>query len=212
MGWLTVAGTPPVLDRFNAQIPERLLELADLSRQPLLITPDPVLEEDLERFVGDLEIFLGAEIQIVNPIDLGDESLRQLWLNAGIVLLAGGTGAFWHELIAERLFRIRPQEILAEGAVLFAFGPAAGVMGAWMLDSKDQHIDQGLGWIIGAVVIATNHDPAEIAAIRNHLEDREGVFALGLPDGAMLALGPRGEVEVWSEKAPVLLLGSGWQR
>lgn len=212
MGWLALSGVPPVLDKSSAKISERLLELSDLSRQPLLFTPDPSVSEEVQRFVSDLEILLGLEIQIVNPADLGDEALRDLWLNAGIMILTGGSPAYWEELVGDRLFRMRPQEILAEGAVLFAVGVPASVMGAWRLDSAQMGVEKGLGWVIGGVTITTNSDPAEIAVVRNHLEEREGVYALGLPDGALLALGPHSEIEVWTEKAPVLLLGKGWQK
>jgi hypothetical protein len=212
MGWLVLAGAPPSLDQAGAQISERLLEVADLSRVPLLLTPKGNTSSAIQEFMEDLEILLGTEIQTIHPGELGDEELQGLWLNAGIIIVTGGTQDYWSELFNERLFKIRPQEILAEGAILFSFDTAASLMGVWTLDQQLLEIRKGLGWIMGSIVIPTNTDPAEIAAVHNHLEEHEGIFALGLPDDAVLALGPHDQVEVWTDRAPVLLLGRGWQR
>jgi hypothetical protein len=212
MGWLVLAGIPPALGQAGAQISERLLEVADLSRPPLLLSPDSSLPEEIQTFLEDIQTLLGVELHAVNPAELEDEDLRDLWLTAGIMIMAGGTQLFWQELVDGRLFRIRPQEILAEGSVLFAFGPSASLMGAWMLDDELHVLEQGLGWILGSIVLPINEDPAEIAAVHNHLEEKVGAIALALPDGAMLALGPDNQIEVWTEKAPVLLLGKGWQQ
>lgn len=212
MGWLVLAGVPSRMDQAGAQISERLLDVADLSRPPLLLSPSSTLPQEINGFLADVHTLLDVELQIVNPGDLEDEALRGLWLNAGIVIMAGGSQRFWQELIDGRLFRVRPQEILAEGSVLFAFGPAASVMGTWTLDHNTHEIEPGLGWILGSIVLPSNEDPADIASVHNHLEESEGAIALGLPDGAVLALGPDNQVEVWTESAPVLLLGKGWQR
>jgi hypothetical protein len=126
--------------------------------------------------------------------------------------MAGGSQQFWREFIDVRLFRGYPQEILADGSVLFAFGSVSSLMGDWMLEAGTHDLIKGLGWVPGSIVLPTNEDPAEIASVHNHLEEHEGVFALGLPDGAMLALGPDNQVEVWTEAAPVLLFGKGWKQ
>jgi hypothetical protein len=212
MGWLALAGSAPSLNQSGAQISERLLELADLSQVPLLLTPVETLSTELQEFVEDLGILLSHEVQVIHPDDLAEQELRELWLNAGIVIMAGGSQAYWREVISERLFKIQPQEILAEGAVLFCFGACASLMGAWAFNQELLEIEKGLGWVFGSLVVPTNTDPAEIAAVHNHLEERANVFALGLPDGAVLALGPEGQVEVWTQKAPVLLFGRGWQQ
>jgi len=36
-------------------------------------------------------------------------------------------------------------------------------------------------------------------------------YAVGLGEGSVLALGPRGEVEVWGEARPTVTLGRGWR-
>jgi hypothetical protein len=36
-------------------------------------------------------------------------------------------------------------------------------------------------------------------------------YAVGLAETAVLALGPQGEVEVWSSVPPRLLLGKAWR-
>jgi hypothetical protein len=211
MGWLALAGSPPGLDQAGAQLSERLLEVADLSRPPVVFTPEPQLSSDLEQFVEDLEILLGVKIQILNPNELNDEELQNVWLNAGIMIMASGTQSFWRDVISGRLFHNRPQEILAEGAVLFALGEPAGLMGAWTLNQDLHELEPALGWIASSIVLPKDENPASIAPVHNLLEEQQGAFALGLPDGALLALGPDEQVEVWTEVAPVLLLGKGWQ-
>jgi hypothetical protein len=212
MGWLALAGSPPQLNQAGAQISERILEIADLSRPPLIFYPEPSLSPHLKMFTDDLEILLENKFQVVQPNDYEDVELRELWLNAGIMIMGGGSQAYWHGLIGKRLFRTKPQEILAEGALLFAFGSSAGLMGAWAYNQGIHELEAGLGWIMGGIVLPTNTDPAEIAAVRNHIEGHEDIIALGLPDGALLALGPDDQVEVWTEEAPVLLLGKGWRQ
>jgi hypothetical protein len=212
MGWLALAGSPPQLNQAGVQISERLLEIADLSRPPLIFNPERSLRPDLKLFIDDLEILLGNEIQNVHPDELEEAELREQWLNAGIMIMGGGSQAYWRELIGMRLFQTEPQEILAEGALLFVFGACASLMGAWTFNQRLHELEQGLGWVMGSIVLPTNSDPAEISAVRNYLNDHEDIVALGLPDGALLALGPDDQVEVWTEKAPVLLLGKGWQQ
>jgi hypothetical protein len=37
-------------------------------------------------------------------------------------------------------------------------------------------------------------------------------YALGLPPGAIVAIGPEGEAEVWGDIRPTLALGRGWSQ
>lgn len=211
MGWLVLCGSIPPEPSGSGLNTERLLEVADLSRRPFIITTQTNLDPAMQALIDDIEILLGIEIEGINPSDLTDELLQEIWLHAGIIIISGGSESMWQDLLGARLFRTRPQEIIAEGAVVFAFESAANVMGTWVLDKEMGEVDKGLGWLLGGVVASTNTDPGEIQPLKEHLEEFEGVYALGLPAGSMLALGPRSEIELWTETAPVVLLGRGWQ-
>jgi len=70
----------------------------------------------------------------------------------------------------------------------------------------------GLGWLPGAIVLLGETDPMECAEVRDGLGGPGKKYALGLPPGAILAIGPEGEAEVWGDVRPTLALGRGWSQ
>jgi len=54
-------------------------------------------------------------------------------------------------------------------------------------------------------------DPGAAARVRERLASPARLYAVGLPEGAILALGPEGRVELWGSVRPTILLGAGWR-
>jgi len=127
-------------------------------------------------------------------------------------VLLGGEAGEWVDWIGGHLFRGTPQEVIAEDSLLLAVGAAASALGTWWFDAREGKIARGLGWLMGAVVVLSEVDPGEIEPVLDWLEAQKGIYAMGLQPGAILAVGPGGELEVWGDQAPTVLLGRGWEK
>ena len=62
----------------------------------------------------------------------------------------------------------------------------------------------------GAVVLPKVQDPITIPGVKKLISQHDLSYALGFPQSAILALGPKGEVEVWGGTPPIIALGRGW--
>jgi hypothetical protein len=208
MGWL-VLGYGSF--RLSAEDPvvQRILELIDQGRPMLLLEAgsDSHAGTDFPEWMSEL---IGQPLVSLTGTAENAAQIREAWLNAGLIYLAGGTQEAWKQLIGEQTFQGYPEEILTDASVMIAGGMSSGVFGTWMLDSPGGELVSGLGWLEGGVIMPGEASPSSEPAVLELLEGMEPAYALGLPADSHLALGPDGEIEVWSEAPPAILLGRGW--
>jgi len=208
MGWLIVAGHDPA-PQVESSFVQRMLELADPGREALSL----VMDEGLDAGPGFSEWFsdlAGQPLRTLEAVSANAQAVQQAWLEAGFIHLQGGSPPAWRTLLAEVLFRGYPEEILAPDSVLLASGASAGALGTWMLVEKDDEISAGVDWLEGGLVLPGESSPSRIPAVVELLDGVTPAYALGLPAGSTLALGPGGEIGAWSEPPPAILLGRGW--
>jgi hypothetical protein len=86
-------------------------------------------------------------------------------------------------------------------------GGACAAAGEWKLTSEA--IEPGLGWLPRGIVTPGLPHPADLPAVRELLSRESRSYAIGLPPGGSIALGPSGELEIWGEVNPGVILGTG---
>jgi hypothetical protein len=98
-------------------------------------------------------------------------------------------------------------QALDDGTVIVASCAAADALGEVLIRADGQALP-ALNWIPAAVIQSHFHPnlPCPI------LSKRPGLYRLGIPAGAALALGPDGERELWGPEKPTLTFGIGWEK
>ncbi len=205
-GWLVLA---PELPGFGGAYPDlaaHLLERVDLGRPAVCVCASSAELKKAGRFAEELEGLLGAEC----PVHLlgGTAGLPA---ETAMAVLCGGDVAAWVEALSAESPTSRSLEALAEEGLVLAAGPAAGASGAWALLPSQADPARAAGWLTEAIVLPGANDPGEEASLRERLSGLTRLYAVALPPGSILALGPEGKVELWGSVRPTILLGGGWR-
>jgi hypothetical protein len=207
-GWVVLASQVPRLGGETPALAEHLVERMDVSRPAAcLVSPDGE-PAGLDLFLEEIEVLLQLQPAL---LDASLEPPAEL-ANASLIMLVGGSNQEWIERLDQTLLGDLLLQALADGAILLAVGPAAGATGTWSLSDDGESLLDGLGWVVGAVVVADGSTPAGHEPIRMLLGERPRSYALGLGQHTLVALGPHGEIEVWGDYQPTVILGKGWDR
>jgi len=207
MGWLVLSGRPPEIGDRSPKLSEKILELTDLSKTPVCMTIGEIHDPSYLDLFEDLEILFNCTLQIIDLKALPAEELRELWLNSSLKILGGGTVEEWYKILGVDLFKVRPEEILPDASILLAIDSAAAVMGSWVFKEESASLLDALGWVKNGIILPDQPAPSRINHIRDHISDHIESYAIGLPDHALLALGPDSQIEVWSDTPPTVFLG-----
>lgn len=207
-GWVVLASRVPQLGGETPSLAEHLVKHMDISRPAACLLLGGAEPAGLDSLLEEIEVLLRLQpavlaAELEPPAELA---------NASLILLAGGTSAEWVERLDQTLLGDLVLQALADGAVLLAIGPAADAAGTWWLDPKSSALTAGLGWVVGAVVLADETSPSDHEPVRALLQERPRSYALGLDEHTLVALGPHGEIEIWGEHPPTLILGKGWDQ
>lgn len=208
-GWLALSGLVPSLDSEMPQLAEQLLSRLDLSRMPICLSGDNSISDDLQSFLEDIEILLNSPVTVIRINELTRNTFREIVETANILVMAGGDVQSWINVLDPLKSEIEFDDLLGGGRLVFAVGPASSSLGSWIF-SGDEGPVAGLGWMTGAIILPEVEKPGEIPSVKEHLFQHKLSYALGLPRGAVLALGPRGEIEVWGIASPSVVLGIAW--
>lgn len=205
-GWLVLAGSIPELGGRSGTLMERLLALLDLSRPIVAIAAPDADPGEVQEFLEGLEDWLGTEagvLELDTDLDIAG------WEDSGLLFLFGDDREAWigelRDLAADRLTRA-----FERGAIVLAAGGAASIFGArWISSVRPDLLSEGLDWLPGSMILT---DPGEAHGplVRGWLQEPDPRTAIVLEPGSILALGPGGVVEIWSDAAPEVLLGTGW--
>jgi hypothetical protein len=209
-GWIVLAGEMPSLGMGSPLFMERMLEVVDLSWPPVCLVLEPGLSEDLSTVLDDFETLLGVDVTVLDLSDMLVDEVVEAVTQAGLIILAGGEPSDWYSYLKADQIRLHPESIIQKGRVIIAIGSAASALGTWMYSGIEENIFPGLDWLMGGIVVPGENTPMDILVVRERLQAAEHMYAIGLPAGAILALGPSDEVEVWGSVKPVIALGKGW--
>jgi hypothetical protein len=202
-----MADALPEIGGTHRDLGERLLEHFDLARPPACIALPGAELSRIEQMAESLEAWLDVAVPLLEPHAMTTED----WRAAGLVILAGGRAQAWMEALMPPSQASSVLEATAEGSLVYAVGGAAEALGSWRIP-LDGPPREALGWLPGGVILPGSADPAEVDGLTELLAREGHSYALGLAGGAILALGPQGQVEVWSESRPTIVLGRGWRQ
>jgi len=205
-GWVIVSSDIPRLGGPYSDLPENLLSKMDISRLCVCVAAGEMLTPDLDAFLEDIETLLGTPVSLWR---LEEEPPAEL-AGAGLLILVGGIVEDWTAGLESTLIGELVLQSLNGGGVIFAIGSAAAAIGTWTFPTTEDDIVPGLKWLPGALILPGEASPSDVDKVRQLLETQPKAYALGLREASLVAFGPAGEIEVWGEAQPRLILGSGW--
>jgi hypothetical protein len=208
-GWLALSGHIPRLDSEIPQLAEHILSRLDLSRFPMCISADDSIDDEVQSFLEDVEILLNIPANVMLAKDLSAAAFQEIVATANMLVLVGGDARSWIDELDPLRSNIEAEDLLGEGKLIFTMGPASSSLGSWVYFGEGEPIP-GLGWLTGAIVLPEVEKPGEITVVKQLLSREKYSYALGLPRGAVLAIGPEGEIEVWGVTPPSVALGMAW--
>jgi hypothetical protein len=191
------------------QLAEHFLPRLDLSRLPICLSGDNAINDDLQSFLEDIEILLDSPVTVMRVNELTQNTFQEIIENANMLVMAGGDVQSWIDLLDPLKLDSEVDDLLGGGRLVFAVGPATSALGSWVF-YEEEELAVGLGWLTGAIVLPEVDKPGEIPSVKKLLSQNRLSYALGLPRGAVLALGPKGEIEVWGIAPPSVALGIAW--
>jgi hypothetical protein len=205
-GWIVLGSVLPEIGGSFRGLGERLLSRIDLARPPICVTSSEADRAKVEGFVEELEGWLGSEV--IRLVPAGVAALD--WREAGLVVLVGGPPAAWVSALSGAGPQPRGPDGADDATLVYAVGEAAEALGSWIVPPGGETL-RGVGWLPGAVVLAGRPQPSAVSGVPELLVRENRSYALGLGEGAILALGPAGEIEVWGAARPTITLGRGWR-
>ncbi len=156
----------------------------------------------------DLLRDLGARTgYLVDIVGEEDDTLFRELNQAGMIILGDGPR---QQVLREGLVGVAQRGIedaFRRGATLYAVGQSAATLGAYTVEGN-QYIE-GFGWLSHALIMS-HYTPEYADHLRAWVQGVEDGYGLGLSQGAALALGPRGEVEVWGNAQITVSLGQSF--
>ena len=205
IGWLVVTGGGALDSEDNLSIVAATLSRT-VSQGPLAYVWAASDLESADRHMDllrDLGARTGYLVDVLTEED--DELFRQL-NEAGIIILGDGPR---QETVRDALVGAAMRGIegsFSRGATLYAVGASAALVGAYVADGDA--LVPGFGWLANSIILPgyTSDQADMLRHAVQRIEDGYG-YGLGLGPGAALALGPRGEVETWGNKAITVSLG-----
>jgi hypothetical protein len=208
-GWLVLSGLLPSLDSEMPKLAEQILSRLDLSRLPVCISADDTIDDEVRSFLEDVEILLSVPVNVVLVKGLSPAAFEEIVTSANMLVLVGGDAQIWIDVLDPLHSEINVEDLLGEDKLIFTIGPASSSLGSWIYSGEGEPIP-GLGWLAGAIVLPEVEKPGDMPIVKQLLSKEKYSYALGLPRGAVLALGPMGEIEVWGATPPSVALGIAW--
>jgi hypothetical protein len=207
LGWLVLAGQVRQSDVDASDIIGRLLDKADPSLTAFWLDPESSPDPGLERIIDEIEPLLSAPIE---RLGAGDDVPRES-VEVGLILMAGSDLALWTDVLGSTGAGQWVGDRLDDGSVVFAAAAAASALGELVFGEGVRECGiHGAGWLPRAAVLSSDSDPADHPDLKDYLSETDHSYALGLQPGTAVAIGPQGQVEVWSGEPPRIVLGQGW--
>ncbi len=210
-GWIAVASELFSVLTSASIITERLFDIIDISYAPLYISTTTEIDPDEGEFLGELTTFIGVPPNWMDAVSYSGEDLAESWRASNWIILGSGPSENWIQILGGIAQYGGAEDLFSTDRLILAAGGAAAALGQYSLQPNQLDFETGLNWIPGALILPKCDAPGELPAVKDVLMREEGVYAIGLPETGMLAIGPHGMVEAWSRVPPVITLeiGSG---
>jgi hypothetical protein len=152
----------------------------------------------------DLGARTGYLVDILTEED--DLLFRQL-AEAGVIIIGDGpeTETLRQGLMGTAIRGI--EDAYRRGATVYAIGQSAALLGAYLV--KNDGILSGFGWLAHSLIVP-GYTPEQSDRLRDCLQRASKGYGLGVAQGAAIAFGARGEVEVWGNAVITVALGPNY--
>ncbi len=148
---------------------------------------------------------LGARTgYLVDILTEEDDVLFRQLNEAGVIILGDGPRV---DLLTDALSGVvlrAVEDAFGRGATIYAVGESAGVLAAYSV--RDGAIQPGIGWLDQAVIMP-RYSADQADQLRDLVHRHPEAYGLGLAEGAAMAFGPQGEIEVWGNQQVTVSLG-----
>lgn len=189
-GWLVFSGGTDAHAEVRAQVLSRARADGGVAYIGLNVDDDEATFEDMAE--------LGAPAgYLVDILTEDDDTIRRHLEEAAIVVIPEHLD--YHTLrdglMGATLAGLRAA--YERGAVLLIEGQAIRLFGAVTQRQPLQPLEEAFGWLEAAFLLPAVSSINESDSARSALEQGRARIAVGIAVGSALALGPRGEVELW---------------
>jgi hypothetical protein len=206
--WLALATHESLLPPYLFDLSLEMAALIDETAPILVVQKSEQDEGILTPLLEQLSDAVGSGRIVRYSLDEVDLNEHQGGI--GGLILQGGSPQDWVKAVPRLQWKEKESASPFIDLVLLTGAPCSAV-GQWMLsDPTPDVVVPGLGWLPQGIVTPGLDHPADLGPVRGLLSDEPRSFAIGLPPGAILAIGRSGELEIWSDVKPGILLGKGW--
>ncbi len=209
-GWVILAGEMPFDRGAETSALASINSVMGPEGALVVLAPGEDVPSSIQPFVSDFEERLGGNLKIIDPLDVDQTLIQSTCQKARLVLVMGGDRKGWAASFAEGRMPADPDLIVAENSVLIAIGCLVSVLGEWTYESESDQISEGIGWFPNALFLLSSEAPAMKRGVRQKIEAHMKSYAISIAPDTIIGVGPQGQVEIWSEAAPEILLGQGW--
>ncbi|HVO42485.1 MAG TPA: Type 1 glutamine amidotransferase-like domain-containing protein [Aggregatilineales bacterium] len=203
LGWIVLSGGGDFTSSDTGEIEGQAITRA-IAGKPVAYVWAAGDVETADRHLAALEDLGGPTGFLVDVLGEDDESLREQFADAGVVILGDGpdVSRLRSGLLGAAIEGI--DSAYQNGAVVVAIGAGASVMGS-LTSGADQ---TGLAWLEGAIVAPYHDREGSADKLREALRKHPELYGIGLATGSGLAFGPEGQVEPLGRRQITIALGA----
>jgi hypothetical protein len=163
-----------------------------------------------ERHLYALEDAGGPAGFLVDVTAEDDETIREQFKYAGLILLADGPNAAALRGGLTGAGIEAADQAYHQGAAVLGNGAGAAVLGAYYLNQKNE-LKPGYGWLENAIIVpGRTAQQTAPEVLRQALLDHPDCYLVVLGADSALAFGPDGIVESWGERKIGITLGKAF--
>jgi len=202
-GWLVLSGGGPWDSEDVVTIEAHVLGHT-LSQGPLVYIWAAGDIEIADRHMDSLRDLGARTGYLLDLLTEEEDALFEQIGEAGVLVLGDGPQP---DVLRDALpgVALRGMEAAFDrGATVYAVGRSAAIFGAHAFQSD--HALPGLDWLHDAIVVP-GYTPDQADQLRAQVWEHSASYGLGLAQGAAIALGGSGQVEVWGNAQITVSLG-----
>lgn len=207
-GWLVLSGGGEWESDDNQNILARILSRT-ISQGPIAYIWAASDIETADQHLDELSDLGARTGYLVDILTEQDDVLFQQISEAGVIILGDGPDP---DTLREALVGVAMrgiEEAFRQGATIYVVGHSTTMMGAYLF--QDSQLVPGFSWLTNAILMP-GYTTAQADDLRELVLQVPNSYGLGMGQGAALALGPYGEVEVWGNAAITVSLGQGYSQ
>jgi len=195
-GWLVFSGGGDLFAPETLELESQLLTALTTYGPIAYIVGEET--EKAERHLDSIQEAGGQTGYLLDPARESLVSLQEQLNEAGLIILADRASAVEILSLKTSLYQAYQQ-----GCTLYVLGRMAALFGAWFPNPQG-FPQMGLGWLNQSLIFPQ----AQAGLCQPWLAHPfPTLYGVSLGEKSALALGPRGEVELWGKKAVKIVLG-----